>query len=248
MKFTKVFLSVVIVLSLLCINVLADGELYEFNLNGFDYVFGYGMILDESPVSGNSTLYIKGYNGSQLVDITSLPGGVPDGLYVRDIMSVSELDSYNNWEVHKDEYLEINKSRTNSFLYFYDPNTTVEVKAENSNGASEFIHFSDQTPIIANDRTLLPIRAIAEHYGWGVEWNEETQCVTIENESVKILIYIGDRYNMRVITADGSENSITLDVPALILNGRTMLPVRAVAEAMGVTVDWNQDEQCVILK
>jgi len=247
MKFTKVFLSAVIVLSLLCINVLADGELYEFNLNGFDYVFGYGAILDEYPVSDNSTLYITGYNGSQLVDITSLPGGVPDGLYVRDIMSVSELDSYNNWEVHKDEYLEINKSRTNSFLYFYDPNTTVEVKAENSNGASEFIHFSDQTPIIANDRTLLPIRAIAEYYGWSVDWNAETKCVTIENESVKIEVIIGETL-MRVTPVNGLKNGIVLDVPAQILNGRTLLPVRAVAEAMGVIVDWNQDEQCVILK
>lgn len=247
MKITKVFLLLVIVLSLLCINVFADGELYEFNLNGFDYVFGYGAIMDEYPVSDNSVLYIKGYNGSRFVDITSLSNGIPNGLYIRDIMAVSELDSYNNWEVHKDEYLQIDMSFTNNFLYFYDPNVTVKVKAENNTGVNEFISFPDQAPIIANERTLLPIRAIAEHYGWSVDWKAETKCVTIENESVKIEITIGDNL-MRVIPVEGLKNGISLDVPACILNGRTMLPVRAVAEAMGVTVDWNQEEQCVILK
>ena len=247
MKIARVFLLTIIVLSLLCVSVFAGGELYEFNLNGFDYAFGYGMILDEYPVSGNSVLYITGYKGNRLVDITSLPGGIPKGLYIRDILSATTLDSYNNWDIHKDEYIEIDKRYTDDFLYTYDSKMSVKVKAVNSDGASEFIHFPDQAPIIANERTLLPIRAIAEHYGWSVGWNEETQCVTIGNESVKIEISIGSSY-MRVIPVNGLKDGINLDVPALVLNGRTMLPVRAVAEAMGVTVDWNQEEQCVILK
>ena len=48
-----------------------------------------------------------------------------------------------------------------------------------------------------------------------------------------------------VITVDG--RSVTLDVPPMIVDSRTLVPARAVAESFGINVDWNGDTQTVIL-
>lgn len=246
MKRAKIVLLVFLVLNLLCINVLADGEVYSFNLDGFEYEFGHGYIDNTFPVSENSLLYITAYMGSKFVDITELQNGMPDGLYVRDIMSVTELVSDYDWEVHKDEYIPLDKEMSYRFVTFYDPNVVVNVKAIAGDGTTKNITFPDQTPILANDRTLLPIRMIAELYGWTVNWDADAQKVIITGNSIEIEIKINENVMWKKST-NGTQ-MIHLDVPAVILNGRTLLPVRAISEAMGIVVDWSQEDQCVILK
>ncbi len=243
MKKLMVLVMVVCMLGSACMHALAGGEIYTFAINGFEYEFGHGDIQDGYSVADNSSLCIKSYNGSELVDVNTLPNGFPEGIALSRIMEVTQLAPEYNWEIHKNEYIPLNLERTKRFLYLFNSNNSVTVRADRADGTSEFLQFPDQAPIIANDRTLLPIRAIAEYYGWSVNWDEAKKRVTIENTNAKIEVDIG--------RTDASVNNglgyILLDVPALILNGRTLLPVRAVAEAMGVTVDWNQAEGCVIL-
>ena len=246
MKKLKIVLLVVIVLNLLCINVLADGEIYTFNLEGFQYEFGHGYIDNSFPVSENSSLCITAYKGSRFVDITMLQNGLPDGLYMRDIMSATKLDSDYDWDVHKDEYIPLDKELSYRFIAFYDPNMVVNVKAIAEDGTIKTISFPDQAPILANNRTLLPIRTIAEFYGWTVNWDAETKKVMITGNAIEIEIQIDEGYMWK--KSNNRTEMIPLDVPAAILNGRTLLPVRAVSEAMGIAVDWSQEEQCVILK
>ncbi len=88
-------------------------------------------------------------------------------------------------------------------------------------------------PKIINNRTLVPVRFIAESFGGEVEWEAETKKVTVKYGESVIELYI----NKAELTLDGKKS--TLDVPAQILEGRTMLPLRAVVEALGMNVFWD---------
>lgn len=99
----------------------------------------------------------------------------------------------------------------------------------------------DQLPVIENGRTLVPLRAIFEKIGAAVEWDGETQTVTATKDDVTVSLTINNT------TATKNGQAITLDVPAKIVNGRTLVPVRFVSDCFGVGVDWNGDIQTVIL-
>ena len=103
------------------------------------------------------------------------------------------------------------------------------------------VQFGDQQPIIENDRTLVPLRAIFEALGATVSWNEVNQSVTSYKGFTTVTMQIGSN----IMTRNGVE--IELDVPARLVNDRTMVPVRAVAESFGVDVRWDEDNQTVIL-
>lgn len=100
----------------------------------------------------------------------------------------------------------------------------------------------DQAPIIENGRTLVPMRAIFEALGAKVEWNQEAQTATGEKDGVKISITIGSDK----MTVDGAEK--TLDCPAQIVNGRTLVPARAIAEAFGAEVEWDNEARRVVIE
>ena len=91
----------------------------------------------------------------------------------------------------------------------------------------------DQPPVIQDGRTLVPLRAIFEALGAQVQWDAEAQSVIAEKRLDIISLVIGDNK----LNINGDEK--TLDVPAQIIEGRTMVPVRAISEAFGAKVDWN---------
>ena len=99
----------------------------------------------------------------------------------------------------------------------------------------------DQPPIIIDGRTLVPLRAIFEALGATVDWDGNTQTVTATRDNIVIKITIGD--NKLYV----NNNVTVLDVPAQIVNDRTLVPVRAVSEAFGCNVDWDGDTQTVII-
>jgi len=90
----------------------------------------------------------------------------------------------------------------------------------------------DQHPVIVNNRTLVPLRAVMEALGFVVEWNSQTQTATLVNPKYEVVVQIG-RYDMLV-----NNNAVPLDVPAQIMGGRTMVPLRAISEATGMEVIW----------
>ncbi|MBR4720573.1 MAG: InlB B-repeat-containing protein [Clostridia bacterium] len=100
---------------------------------------------------------------------------------------------------------------------------------------------NDVAPIIRNDRTMLPARFVTENLGATVEWIGEEQKVLITKDDLKIEIYIGSEKAY----VNGEE--VILDSPAFIENDRTYTPVRFIAETLGVTVDWDEAAQQVII-
>jgi len=90
----------------------------------------------------------------------------------------------------------------------------------------------DAAPEIKDGRTFLPLRAIAEAFGAQVEWNADTQGITVTLGSNTIGLQIGNN------TAVVNGNVISI-VPPYIKNGRTMVPLRVIAEGLGATVEWD---------
>lgn len=99
----------------------------------------------------------------------------------------------------------------------------------------------DQPPIIENGRTLVPMRMIFESMGADVTWNDSTQSIIAETSDMTIVIAV--KGGFAVINGDYH----TLDVPAKILNGRTLVPVRFIAESLGCNVDWIEETQTVFI-
>jgi len=89
------------------------------------------------------------------------------------------------------------------------------------------------TPVIKNDRTMVPLRYISEAFGAKVNWNDETKTAEITKGSDKVSITIGSES----YTVNGVENK--LEAPAEITEGRTIVPIRAILEAFGKKLYWN---------
>ena len=92
------------------------------------------------------------------------------------------------------------------------------------------VEFPDQKPIIRNDRTLVPIRFIAESLGYDVEWDSTENAALIDDRRVKL--WIGTDQ------AELDGELVKLDTSSVLVNDRTMIPLRAVAETLDCTVDW----------
>jgi hypothetical protein len=91
----------------------------------------------------------------------------------------------------------------------------------------------DSPPIIREGRTLLPIRAVIEALGGSVGWDAIQRKATVTLGTHTVEVWIGSR-QARV---DGV--NIALDVAAIIVNSRTLLPLRFVAENLGCVVTWD---------
>ena len=91
----------------------------------------------------------------------------------------------------------------------------------------------EMAPVIREERTLLPIRRLIEHFGGSVEWDgvlREVSCYLNGRLAVLTLDYI---------TAVVDGRTVTLDAPARIIGDRTFVPVRFVSESLGLHVAWD---------
>ena len=103
------------------------------------------------------------------------------------------------------------------------------------------IIFTDQAPIIKNDRTMIPLRGVLETMGIDIVWNAEEQSITAERGDSYALFKIGET------TLKTAEGEINLDVAPEIINDRTMIPLRAVTESFGAEVTWDADTKTVTI-
>lgn len=103
------------------------------------------------------------------------------------------------------------------------------------NGNAKF----DTPPVIKEGRTLIPVRAISEALGATVEYNADEKAVTITKDDKVIVLYLGEQK----VLVNGTETAI--DVPAEVMNNRTMVPIRFIAEQLEFEVEWNQELQTI---
>ncbi|KNY29163.1 copper amine oxidase N-terminal domain-containing protein [Pseudobacteroides cellulosolvens] len=97
------------------------------------------------------------------------------------------------------------------------------------------IAFPDARPFIdsKSNRTMIPVRFVAENLGCKVDWNSELKVVYINKNGILIELKIG------VLEAIADGKVISLDAKAVIKEDRTFVPLRFVSEALGANVEWN---------
>jgi|GEM_PF-3360109 len=99
----------------------------------------------------------------------------------------------------------------------------------------------DVSPIIINGRTLVPFRAILEALGAEVMWESSFRLVTATNGNIVIKLQIDNV----LATVNGVE--VVLDVPARIMNDRTLVPLRFISENLGFDVGWDGDSHVITI-
>ena len=136
---------------------------------------------------------------------------------------------------------------TNERLIEYDMADIEDVLNEKCPSDTPYIEFNgnilgfDVPPIIEDGSTLVPMRFLFEQMGADVEWDSETQTATatLDNKAVTFSI---DNVNARI-----NNKPAKMDVPARLVNGKTMVPLRFLSENMGYDVDWDADSRTAIV-
>jgi len=103
------------------------------------------------------------------------------------------------------------------------------------------VAFSGVGPRSVNGRVLVPLRGVFEQMGAYVQWNPANRDVTATRGDSDVRLHIGDR------TANVDGREVTLDVPAMIINGATMVPIRFLSESLGAEVRWREAERLVMI-
>ncbi|MCL1787874.1 MAG: copper amine oxidase N-terminal domain-containing protein [Defluviitaleaceae bacterium] len=105
----------------------------------------------------------------------------------------------------------------------------------------QVIIFADQEPVIIDGRTLVPVGGVFGALGFTPTWDSATRTATLTRSDYVVVITI----DSATFTTNGV--TYTLDVPAQIINGRTMLPIRAVLESVGYELDWDSATRTVLI-
>ena len=100
----------------------------------------------------------------------------------------------------------------------------------------------DQQPIMENDRALVPLRAISESMGYEVGWDAETETIFISNGEQNLMLTIGGK---EMLVVSENPQIIELDVAPKTVNDRTVVPIRAIAEGLKATVNWDDATQTI---
>ena len=135
-----------------------------------------------------------------------------------------------------------------TFLY------TVPVFAEAQNNEKivtvkidgKIIEFDEQ-PRLTDGRTLVPMRKIYEELGAEVEWIGDAQLIVATYKSCIITMKIGKKRLTLADVLTGEVKEMELDVPPQLFGSRTLVPARAVSEALGKKVEWDEEEWTVLI-
>ncbi len=188
---------------------------------------------------------VTSMGGSVFLDCTSLKEAtIPESvisigeLFFEECTALTDI-YYGATEI---EWRSIELGYFNEFLetaniHFADPDKN-EIKVILNGKKVRF----DQLPIVENGRTLVPVRAIFEALGAEVAWDAENQTVRAIGHGIYVKLII----NSDEMMVDNAGK--LLEAPAKIINGRTMVPARAVAEAFNCNVTWDAEKNMVIIE
>lgn len=97
----------------------------------------------------------------------------------------------------------------------------------------------DVMPQVLEGRTMIPIRQMMEKIDYQVSWEPSTSTVVCKSDAYKIDLQLNNKNILVTDLASGEKKSVVSDVAPQVLDGRTMVPLRALAEISGLSVYWN---------
>ena len=107
--------------------------------------------------------------------------------------------------------------------------------------ADEILGF-ETPPITESDRTLVPMRFLFEKLGAEVTWDQETETATAQKANTVLSFSIDQ--NSAVVNGQPA----AMDVPARLVNDKTMVPLRFLSENLGYTVEWDEATRMATIK
>ena len=195
----------------------------------------------------NISAFFVQINGQEYVEIDESFDFVDDGDSRKDV-TLFYIDGIGN--MYEYSYWSYDPSLPH-FAAFNNMISSVNYQAPASAGGTIRIYvngsevFPDAAPVIKNDRTLVPIRAVAEVLGYSVSWDAPNKCVTMSKPGFDIQVMIGSTSITSYYFSQPQYGY--MDVVAEIIQNRTFIPLRAVAEAMGCEVSWDGTERSVYI-
>lgn len=120
--------------------------------------------------------------------------------------------------------------------YFHND---IEYRCAKVRHNGKLVKFEDQAPLIINGTTLVPVRAVSQTLGADVKWDDKNYQAVISGNGSSITIPIGST------SAYINGTAYQLGTAAQIMNGRTMVPLRFIAEALDIQVAWEQETRTV---
>jgi hypothetical protein len=130
---------------------------------------------------------------------------------------------------------------------YYEGYQIIHIKVEDEDV------IGDVPAILLNGRTMVPIRVVSEALGANVEWDPVHYAVLVEMDGIitaqEDIKPMGSTYfkGMKMVNLVVGGKLINSDVPAVIVNGRTMVPLRVIGEVLGADILWDQDTYTVSL-
>lgn len=208
---------------------------------------------------------------SQNVNEISICGDKPDDTlwheipysYLKENYGLSYVNNYDGtrtWTcqfgIHEIGYrafmLRINGHETDFVTYatLYENNGNFSPTPQQSDISvvvnGKYVNF-DVQPQIINGRTMVPVRAIFEALGAVVEWDEYEQLVTAEIYEPDGILFAQFIIGSNIMYSSCGSGEHIIDTPAMIINGRTLVPARAAAEAFDYNVSWDEATKTVYI-
>ncbi len=180
-------------------------------------------VLNTTADGTKLTIHLPAQSEDFTIAVEYIPLGKGEG-----IPEANALVPLANWKVDDNGMTALAEAGSATVLKLDTPNAI-------ANGKKTFVdtNNTDVVPFTQNGRTLVPVRFISESFGAQVGWDDATQAVTVDMQDVSIKLQIGS--NEMLVNGQ----TVMLDVPAQTINSRTLIPLRALVEALGKNVFWD---------
>lgn len=205
--------------------------LYEMNLeSGYTYSRWNPVLVSFYNVIGERTYESHDgriMNGSVTKDYLSM-----DGVY-----GVEMPDDIGSFVFELNDKLYFYKENDDCYYCIDESELKDKIMVVYKNNILAF----ETPPTIENDRTLVPMRFLFEQMGADVDWNNDTQTATVEKQ--------GDTISFSINNTEAKVNNTvkTMDVPARLINDKTMIPLRFLSEELGYNVQWDGETRTVTI-
>lgn len=107
------------------------------------------------------------------------------------------------------------------------------------------VEYEDVKPVNTEGRVMIPFRAVLENMGATVEYDDSQRLVTATKGETQIKFTLMD--DTIYINNNGVDSTITMDVPMIIVEGRTLVPIRFMSNALGMQVGWDGETETVVI-
>lgn len=103
----------------------------------------------------------------------------------------------------------------------------------------------ESPPILFNSRTMVPLRFLADSLQVRIDWDPNLRKIILYQGQSKVILFVGDKE--AVIEQDGISTTVILDAPPMIVNSRTLVPLRFISEVFRTSVEWNPDFKNILI-